>query len=114
MIFSLAGAVAGCSQHSKVGMKPLTASQKSFVQIKALHERGKSREIVRKAQDYLSAFPDEDLARPVRYYLALHTERLGDKDMARRRYEEIVKLYPKTRWSQLARSNLKTMNRRES
>ena len=93
-----------------VSIEPITKAQKSFYKIRTLHEKGKSKAVVSKAKSFLSAFPDDELSRPVQYYLALHSERLGQKDLARKYYHKVVDRYPGSGWAQLAEASLKAMN----
>ncbi len=104
--------VGGCINHRTDVIPPVTRAQKDFDGIRFLHEKGRSSQLVQKAQKFLDVYPEEELVRPVKYYLALNCERLGQKDVARKYFQEIIKLYPSSGWSELARSHLKTMDDR--
>ncbi len=98
----------GCASQRPV-LKPITREQKAFCAVRALHEKGKSRRVVEKAQDFLKNYPAGDLAIPVKYYLALNDEKLGDRESAKKLLLEIIKGYPASGWAELAESNLKSM-----
>ena len=100
----------GCARSSSHFIEPITPSQRDFYEIRTLHEKGRSRELLVKAQSFLSAYPQDELARPVRYYTAFHSNLLGQRDVARKYYQELVTLYPSSGWAQLAESSLKSMD----
>jgi len=108
IFFSAALCVAGCSRHS-VLIPPISDAQSAFYEIRELHEKDRSREVLSKGDAFLKADPPEELACCVRYYLAYHFERLGRIEEAKKEYRGIVRRHPKSGWAMLAESHLRTM-----
>lgn len=105
----LAGLAAGCAGRAEWAMEPMNEMQREFYELRRLHDEGASKKVLARAESFIQAHPEGDLTRPARYYLALHSERLGYKDLARREYRQIIRHDPKSEWAALAKSGLEML-----
>ena len=100
----------GCSRHSKVpSVIPITDTQAVFFEIKELHNRNESERLIQRGEMFIETEPPAELARPVLYYVAYHLAQVGELNLSRLRYKEIIETYPDTAWSKLAKVNLRRM-----
>lgn len=98
----------GCANQGLI-LKPITREQKAFCSIRSLHEKGKTRKTVEKAEIFIKNYPASDFEIPVKYYLALDYVRLGKPEPGKKLFEDIIESYPASGWAELAESNLKSM-----
>ena len=98
----------GCANHRPT-LEPISREQKAFYRVRALHEKGKSRQTLKAADEFLKQYPAGDLSVPVKYYRAVNQQQLGDRESAKRLFREIIAEQPESGWTELAESNLKSM-----
>lgn len=100
--------MAGCMNERPV-IKPMTGEQKAFCGVRLLHEKEKPRRVIQEAQDFLKNYPAGDLVLPVKYYMAVNYEKLGERRSAKKVFLEIIESYPASGWAELAESNMRSM-----
>lgn len=100
--------VTGCANHRPT-LEPISREQEQFYEIRALHEKGESREALKGAEQFLKRYPSGILSMPVKYYAAVNQQRIGNLEPAKRLFREIAETRPESGWTELAESNLKSM-----
>ncbi|MBI4550438.1 MAG: hypothetical protein HY714_05885 [Candidatus Omnitrophica bacterium] len=113
LLVSLAGMIA-CAGRSQSPLSSITRSQREFLRLRELSEKGPSPDFLSKAEAFLTEESDPELVRPLLYYIARHHERLGDAERAASGYNEIVRRYPESGWAELAESGLSLIKERTS
>ncbi|OGW69975.1 MAG: hypothetical protein A2036_04460 [Omnitrophica bacterium GWA2_50_21] len=100
--------VTGCANH-RPNLEPISREQKAFYRVRALHEKGESRETLEAAERFLKRYPSGILSMPVKYYAAVNQQRIGNLELAKQLFREIAETRPESGWTELAESNLKSM-----
>lgn len=103
-----------CAGRLAPPLASMTRSQEEFLRIRELSEKGRSKDFLSRAEAFLAAERDQELVRPVLYYVARYHERSGDAERAVAGYNEIIKRYPDSGWAELAESSLNLLKERAS